>query len=151
MPRNAKPRKPYRPRASLYPDLHDVGMIFRPIHRLFDQLREGEVDSAQGRPIFLDWTGTWCDVVPALDGWVGCWKRITAGEGVEVDLSAVSKLARYLDNGVPLTEDMVDQAWQQIMVTQRLTMKITRKALGDYMRTEQIAIELEQLGVANAA
>ena len=148
MPRNAKPRKPYRPRFSVYPDLHDVGLIFRPIHHLFDQLRQGEVDSAQGKPIFKDWHGQWCEVVPALDGWVGCWARIAAGERITIDLSAVTKLARCLEYGMPMTPEQVENAWQQIMVTQRLTLKIPRRTMGKYMRDEQIQVEVDRLGLS---
>lgn len=151
MPRNAKPRKPYRPRASIYPDLHDVGLIFRPIHRLFDQLRQGEIDSARGKPLFLDWQGQWCEVVPALEGWADCWERISAGERLGLSLAAVRRLAKLLEYDVPMTEQQIEAAWQEVLATQHATMRVTRRALGGYMRTEQIAIEIDRLGLAHAS
>lgn len=151
MPRNAKPRRRYTPRQSIYPDLGDVAKIFRPIHVLFDQLRSGEVDSAKGAPIFKDWLGHWCEVVPALEGWADCWERISAGEGLQLSLSAVRKLARRLDYDVPLTYDDLEAAWQEIVACKHATLKVTRRALGDYMRTEQIQIEVDRLGLAHAS
>lgn len=149
MPANKKPRRPYRPRdKSIYPTLHDVGLIFRPIHRLFDQLRSGEIDSADGQPIFLDWQGNWCEVVPALDGWAGCWERIAAGEGLVLSTAAVRQLARSLADDVELTEDQVDAAWQEVLATQRATLRIPRKTMGNYMRTELVAIEVDRLGLS---
>ena len=151
MPANKKPRKPYRPRASIYPDLHDVGLVFRPIHNLFEQLRAGEVDCSRGVPIFRDWQGQWCEVAPALEGWAGCWERIAAGEGVQVSTVAIRKLAKRLKFDVPVTEEEVEDAWREVLATQRLTMRIPRKKIGDYMRTEQIAVEMEERGLTYAA
>ena len=151
MAANKKPRRPYTPRASIYPDLHDVGLIFRPIHHLFAQLREGEVDSARGAPIFKDWQGQWCEVVPALEGWSECWIRIAAGEGIDLPMVAVRKLASRLKYDVPMQPDDVAAAMVEIMACQRATLKIPRRTMGEYMRTEQVAIELDRIGARHAA
>lgn len=148
MPRNSKPRKPYRPRQSIYPDLHDVGLIFRPIFNLFEQLRAGEVDAVKGRPVFRDWQGQLCEVVPALEGWAGCWDRIAAGERLQLSTEAIKKMAKRLQYDVPLTEEEVDAAWQEVLVTQRLCLRIPRVTMGRYMRDEQISIEVDRLGLA---
>jgi len=151
MPANKKPRKDYRPRASIYPDLHDVGTIFRPIHTMFDQLRAGEVDAVRGRPVFTDWMGEICEVVPALEGWISCWQRIIDGERLAIKLDGLRKIAKRLDLGVIMTEEDVEAGWREVLACQRATTRIPRKTLGSYMRTEQIAIEVEQRGLTYAA
>jgi hypothetical protein len=151
MPANRKPRRPYRPRASVYPDLHDVGLIFRPIHDMFDQLRTGEVDAVRGKPIFTDWQGGLCEIAPALDGWADCWARIAAGEGLTLPLDATRRLVKRLLFDVPMTPEDVQAAYAEIFACQRACMKITRAKMGDYMRVEQVAIELDRIGVPRAA
>lgn len=151
MANNKKPRKPYRPRASIYPDLHDVGLIFRPIHTMFDQLRAGEIDAVQGRPVFTDWQGEICGVVPALEGWISCWQRIIDGERLAIKLDGLRKIAKRLDLGVIMTEEDVEAGWREVLACQRATMRIPRKTMGSYVRVEQIAIEVEQRGLTYAA
>jgi hypothetical protein len=151
MPRNSKPRRPYRRRVSLYPDLHDVGLIFRPIHTMFDQLREGEIDAVRGRPVFTDWMGEICEVVPALEGWISCWQRIIDGERLVFSLDGLRKISKRLDLGIMLTDDELEAGWREVLACQQATMQITRRAMGSYMRTEQISIELEQRGLVDAA
>lgn len=151
MPRNAKPRKAYRPRVSLYPTIEDAALVFKPVRVLFDQLRQGEVDSAKGCPIFKDWLGQWCEIVPALEGWADCWQRVSDGEGLGFNMAATRRVARYLAKDVPLTEEMVDEAWAEVLACQRATLRIERRKLGRYMKDEQIAIEFDRLGVRNAA
>lgn len=151
MPRNHKPRKSYRRRLSVYPDLEDVGLIFRPIARLFDQLRKGEVDSAKGRPIFIDWRGKWCEAAPALDGWADCWERIASGEKLSLSMVAVRRLSNRLDFGISLTEDEVEAAWQEIAACKAVMLRVPRRLMGAYLRTEQVAIELSRIGVLDAA
>lgn len=152
MPSNKKPRRPYRPRGkTTYPDLHDVGLIYRPMYRLFDQLLNDEVLTVKGVPVFNDWQGSLCAVTPALDGWCDCWERIRDGEGVSISLDATRKLSKMLNLSVPLQLQDVQDAYREVLETQRLVMKIPKSKLGEYMRTEQIAIELNRLGVLNGA
>lgn len=151
MPKPKKPGRAYRPRQSDYPTLIDIGRVFRPVMTVFNQLREGAVFSAKGVPIFKDWTGEWCEIVPALEGWCDCWERIANGEGFDLDLSPARKLSKRLKFDVPLQPEEVDAAYSVMARCQGLMLRVTRARLAGYMRTEQIQIEMDRLGVSNVA
>jgi hypothetical protein len=128
-------------------------MVFRPIHALYEQLRSGEIDSVRGRPVFKDWQGDWCEVVPALQGWADCWQRIADGEKLSLPMTATLKLANRLSYGTPVGPGDIEASWQEMLATQRAILRIPRKAMGSYMRTQQIADEFSKLadsaGVVN--
>ncbi|WP_281982074.1 hypothetical protein [Azonexus hydrophilus] len=133
------------------PRLDSALRVFKPVFAAFDQLATGEIETVRGAPVFKDWSGEWCELAPAIDGWADCWDRICRNQGIDINLEPLRKLARKLDYGAPLTEDdvssaraVIDATWQAYI---RLPVEITRS----HAQTEEIAIAFDRMGIREAA
>lgn len=157
MPVSAKPRKRHNAgktaRAPGHKPVHiwHVWRTFEPIYTLLADLRRGEIDTVRGAPIMADWDGELMEVAPALDGWIGCWQRIVDGEGLAIDLTPLRRVQRYLANGVLMTPEMVDAAMTVTNACYQAYCRIPRERAISYSNTEQIAIEMDELGIQRAA
>ena len=121
---------------------------FEPIYVLLDQLQTGSIDAVQGRPVMRAWeSNEFVEVVPALDGWICCWKRIVAGEKLAIDLKPMVALFRNLKFGLMLQERHLIQAKDCTDACYQAYLRIPRGRMIEYSRTEQIQIELESLGI----
>ena len=150
MPRSSKPRKPYRPRvvlpASRRPGPDEAMVVFDPLFRLFDQLDDGYVDDAGGRPIMREWDGGYCEIAPALLGWADCWQRISDAEGLAMDLEPLRRISRKLRAVSPLTEAEVEAGRAAMMATHRAFLRLPVGTIKRHANNEEIAIALENLG-----
>ncbi|MBK6414045.1 hypothetical protein [Sphingopyxis sp.] len=158
MPRSQKPRKRHNRTKTAAQDLSrpphmwQVWRTFEPLYQLFDSLRDGEIDAVGGVPVMPIWgRGEVMEVPPVLDGWVCCWERIVAGEGLPIDLSPLRQMQRYLANGVMMTSELLRRARAVTDQCYRAYAAMPRERAISYTRTEQIAIELESLGIVPAA
>ena len=160
MPRSSRPNKAMRrfyrtadARANLQrrPHIIQVHRTFAPIYELLRELRNGEAQTVQGRLVMRDWGSDLIEVAPALDGWVCCSQRIVEGESLKIDLRPLQRLQRHIANGVMLTLEMIDAAESVTEACERAYTQIPRERLIDYSRTEMIAIELDSLGLREAA
>ncbi len=149
MPTSKKPRKKYKPRIQIYPDLHEINLIFRPIVSIFESLLSGEIESVKGEPVFRDWQGNLCEVSPALEGWCDCFARIGAGESVDIKLPMTRKIAAKLKYGTPLSIDEVKEALNELGLCRSLISRTTRDKLKSYMKVEEIQIEFDKMGLTN--
>lgn len=155
MPRSSKPRKPHNRRKTCTPQdmtarphpFH-VFRTFQPINTLLIQLRRDEVYAERGRPIMQGWDGEWMEIGPAMGGWHDCWARIVRGEGLAIDVEPIGKLAKWLENGVPIPIELVDQVQMITEQCMAAYAQIPRERSIGYSNTECIQIEVDRLGLA---
>ncbi len=157
MPRSQKPRKRHNIRKTARQPLHkpphiwQVWRTFEPIYRLLDLLRGGEIDAVAGQPVMVDWGGDLIEVAPALEGWASCWQRIIGGEGLSIDLAPLRQMQRYLANGELLTVDLIDQVTAITDQCYQAYARMPRERAISYSKTEQIAIEMDDLCIEREA
>jgi hypothetical protein len=146
MPTNKKPRKKYNPMRVLQnknlPNVVDMLRLFDPIYAVFEQLETGEIESINGKPVFLDFEGIYSEISEAMYGWCDCWKRICNDQGIAFDSEPLRKMAAKLQYGTPLELDDVYQGRSVIDFTKRIFMRTPAHILREHAVTEQISIEL---------
>ena len=121
---------------------------FKPIRELVRQLRTGEVDTVQGVPIMPEWSGGFVEVCPALEGWVYCWQRINAGEGLGITATACERVAKALHYSKPLTEQEVEAFAQEVEAMAGFYAVLPLDVIRRHILTEQLAIQLDEMRAA---
>lgn len=124
-------------------------VIARPMRELFALLASGEVCEIDGRAVMrmpeIDTTLTeraeWCEIAPAVRGWIDCWARIAP------DLSTyrMGVLADRLERGQDLTPRLVDLARAEFEAT---VARIAETADGEILAaitTTQTGWEMEKI------
>lgn len=156
MPRSQRPRKRHNVRKTLVAPTDKrqhpfhAWRTFDPVYKLLDTLKTGEIDAVQGKPVMADWDSELMEVAPALDGWISCWDRICTGESIRMDLAPMRQLQRYLANGLMLTEAMIDAARQVTDACYTIYCSLPRRITIEYCQIEEMAIKVEELGLADA-
>jgi len=150
MGKSSKPRKKYVPRQQHTGPitLASIGNILRPLEKFLSDLRNEEVITQNDEPMLYDWQDFLCPAIPAIQGWVECFERIARGERIFADWSGLRQLAIALRDDAELTSKMIDKAEKEVGVCRHIMRTLTREKLGSYMRTEMIAIEQEDIGIA---
>lgn len=113
----------------------------------FMELRSGFATTYLGYVVFEDWRGQLSRTDEALLGWVECWKRFDTG----LDLTPHDRLRKKLSADVPLTIAEIDEALSLLRKQEKALATLPRDFIQDKTNTELIAIELEQLGIKEAA
>lgn len=104
-------------------------------------LRNGEIDTIQGVPAFIDWEGEWRQVVPTLRFWRNFWGRVSVHRHLGIDFSAVDRVIRELDYGIPMMPETVAAADAALSACEDAFMKTPLHVMSDMILTEQIALE----------
>lgn len=158
MPKSKKPRRRYNPNRIRgvvnLPRLDAVYMVFGPIYEVFDKIESGEIECDKGEPVFRDfkdYQGEWCELAPAIHGWVDCWDRLCAGEGIEFDSTPLKKVAVKLENGVPITIEEAQAGRRTVDLTKRIFMATPVDVIESYTKTELIQMQVDRLGLSRAA
>lgn len=125
----------------------EAGIIIDPLRRSLMMARSGEMDTLRGYPAMLDWQGEWSRVDQALQGWIDCWERFQSG----IDLKPLDAFRRKIVAGVMLTVQEVDAALGTLRKQESMLTKMPRDFIRRQTDTELINIELEQLGIKEAA
>lgn len=154
MATNKKPRKRYNPnklcRTQNKPRLDSVYHIFAPIYTALDKIKSGEIEEINGRVMFKDFEGHWCDLAYAMLGWGSCWERIGKHENIEYDSEPLTRIAKKLDLGMLLEERDVEVFKEHIDYTKKIFMSLPVHVTKELAKTEQIAIECERLKLTAA-
>lgn len=145
MRRAAAHAKPIEYQRMALPKILDEFAIFSDIDRIMQKLEHGEIEHANGRPIFLSATGEWCEVVPALNGWISVWKRYDQQFALQHDLSPLVRVCNKLNFNSPLTPAQVQAAKDTISAQRKLFKRLNRDEIASAARTEQTAILLEDI------
>ena len=154
MPTSQRPRHRHNRKKTAQAPMHlpphpaQAWRTFEPLYGLLQQLQTGSIDAVQGKPVMRAWeSNELVEVVPALDGWICCWKRIVAGENLAIDLKPMVALYRNLKYGVMLQDRHLLQAKDCTDACYQAYLRIPRGRMIEYSWTEQIKIELESLGI----
>lgn len=150
----AKPVNPREKRLSWArprrPMLHEVELVYGPIDAFLDQLSHGEIDCTDtGVAIFRDREGHFYEAVPALEGFAEVWQVLSDRHGLSIDLTPLSQLAKRLKYSMPCDPDFVAQVARCVDLTRQAYMRMDVYDTKSVVRTQQIRIEMEELGILN--
>lgn len=120
----------------------------KPIRDAFAQMRTGEVDSIRGYAVTRLHTGDdYARIDFCINGFVGMIERVMP----DLCIEPMKSVSRKLEAGVPLVIQDLETCAAILNECEDRLITITRQALIDASVTEQINIEIEQLGLKKAA
>ncbi len=108
--KNARKGIVYQERVVPLPALLDEFTIFDIPQSILTQISHGAIDSIQGVPVFRDNTGEWCEVTPALAGWIFTWEKLNAELNLKLDLTPLTIICKRLQNYTPITRENIGNA-----------------------------------------
>ena len=126
-----------------------ANVIARPMRNLMDMLRQGEVYEIDGRAVMrmpeideqFATRAEWCEVAPAIRGWIDCWSRLAP----DLRLYHMGVLADCLDTDKPLTPRLVEKARAEFDATVARIPEIEDGRISSAIVTTEIAWEMEKL------
>ena len=121
-----------------------ANIIARPMRNLMDMLRQGEVHEIDEQ---FATRAEWCEVAPAIRGWIDCWGRIAP----DLRLYHMGVLADCLDTDKPITPRLVEKARAEFDATVARLADIPPGQVTSAIRTTEIAWEMEKLQRGEAA
>ena len=132
-----------------------ANVIARPMRNLMDMLKQGEVYEIDGRAVMrmpeideqFATRAEWCEVAPAIRGWIDCWGRIAP----DLRLYHMGVLADCLDTDKPITPRLVEKARAEFEATVARIPEIEDGRISSAIVTTQIAWEVEKLQRGEAA
>ncbi len=120
-----------------------------PIRKAFIELLGGEVDAVRGYAItrirYAD--EDFARIDHAINGFVALIERLMP----DFDISGIRKISVKLENGILFAAAEVHDALALLKRCEDRLIKIKRRDLTDAAKTEMINIELERLGIKEAA
>ncbi len=120
-----------------------VARTFGPIYKFIRDMREDSVDCVQGYPMIWAW-GEHMLAGHALIGFVGCVARLSP----TLSVKPITSVAAKLDAGVPITLEEVAAMEVAVRAAEQVYRNLPIRTIKDAILTEQIAIELSQMGGA---
>jgi hypothetical protein len=119
-----------------------------PMRKAFREMREGEVDSLQGYAVTrIDATDEFCRIDWAINGFAAVLERIVP----DLDTKPLHKVSKRLANGISFTIADVDRCLALLTAAEDRLIKIPRAKIRAAVLAEQIDIELQSLGLKEAA
>lgn len=120
-----------------------------PMRNCFRQMRYiGEVESIRGYAVTrLHHNDDYARIDFCIAGFRGLLSRLAP----DLDVGPLLLIERKLANGVPLTIPEIDAAFRLLRECEGALVGLPRSALIGAVQTEQIQIELESLGIKEAA
>lgn len=120
-----------------------------PIRKAFVEMLSGEVDSYRGYPItrIHHADNDFARIDHAANGFTALIERLMP----DFDLAPIRRISKKLEAGMLLEAREVDDALALLKRCEDRLIKFRRSDLVSAAKTEMIAIELEQLGIKEAA
>lgn len=120
-----------------------------PIRRAFNEIRGGEIAAHRGYAITkIHWSDNdFARVDHCINGFTAMLGRLMP----DFDTAAMQRVSKKLDAGVLLTHPEIDACFALLKACEDRLIKFKRSDLTDAAITEQINIELELLGIKEAA
>ncbi len=123
-------------------------VIARPMRELFSLLATGEVCEIDGRAVMrmpeidqgITERAEWCEIAPAIRGWIDCWARIAP----DLSLYRMGVLADCLERDQGVTPRLVEQAREEFEATVRRIPETPDGTILRAITTTQIAWEMEK-------
>lgn len=125
------------------PPMIDEWTIFDCPDRIMQKLKNGEIESYQGRPIFVDNEGEWSDVCAALSGWIFTWQKIVDKLESSASLQGLQIIHNKLHVMMPITIQDLANAEACLNSLRQLFRKSDRQVIKEVAKTAQIAIYLD--------
>lgn len=120
-----------------------------PIRKAFVEMLSGEVDSHRGYAItrIHHADNDFARIDHAINGFTALIERLMP----DFDLSTISRISKKLENGILLEAKEVHDALTLLKHCEDRLIKFKRSELTDAANTEMINIELERMGIKEAA
>lgn len=120
-----------------------------PIRKAFNEMLSGEVDSYRGYAItrIHHADNDFARVDHAINGFVALIERLAP----DFDISPIKRVSKKLENGILLEPAEVHECLALLARCEDKLIKFRRADLTDAANTEMVAIELERLGLKEAA
>ncbi len=142
--RNAKRGIAHTERIVPLPALLDEFTVFDMPQTIFDQIKNGQIDAVDDVPVFRDNTGNLCEVVPALEGWIFTWEKITTELKINnIAFTSMRILLSKLNSNAMLSAIDIAAAGCELNQCRLLFRKCDRTKLMDIAKTAQLQILLE--------
>lgn len=123
--------------------------IAQPMRNLMDLLATGEAYEIDGRVVmempdidakFAE-RAEWCEVSPAIFGWIDCWQRLAP----DISTKRMKILAERLRDDKPITPRLVEQAREEFDATVDRIPDIPDGVISSAILTTQLVWELEKV------
>ena len=101
--------------------------------------------------VFLDWEGVYCEVKAAMAGWCDAFERLSRDTGGELQLLAIRKMAKWLSAGIPIPDDLIKSFRAELDQCATLYSSVPAYQIVRSMKTEQIGIEFDSMGLTENA
>lgn len=119
-----------------------------PMRRAPHAMRAGEIAAVRGYPVTrLHERDDYVRIDYCIAGFRGLIERLK----ISVDLTPLAMIEKRLAAGVLLTVADINAALAQLKEVEKRMIKISLAEVKDAVLTEQVAIEVEQLGMTEAA
>ena len=119
-----------------------------PIRKAFSDMKAGEVDSIRGYAVTrIDHTDEYARIDIAINGFTALIERLLP----DLAVGPMQLVSKKLAAGVPLTQGEIDACLRLLNHCETRLIKVSRETIRDAVLTEQINIEVEQLGLKEAA
>ncbi len=141
-------RQPYQPKRF---GLVKAQLAFAPVASLLNEIAtQGTVSAERGVAFMPDWNGELVQVVPALLAWCDNWQRIARAANVRIDTFYQRRICACLDCGRPIMPDEIQKALEELSVQYSAYRTLPASLIDAEVRTERIAIALEEAGVTGS-
>lgn len=141
--RAAVHRRPQYDNVINLPPLIDEWTVFDCPDRILKKVASGEIESIQGVPVFLDNVGEWCQVCPALSGWIFTWQKIIQELHIDYSMAPLGKIHNKLQANMPCTQQDITEALATLDGLRMVFRSVDRKKIKQIAQDAQIAIFLE--------
>lgn len=125
------------------PRLLDEFTIFDIPQSILTQISHGAIDSIQGVPVFRDNTGEWCEVTPALAGWIFTWEKLNVELNLKLDLTPLTIICKRLQNYTPITRENIGNALLCLDACRAAFRHNDRQRIASISKNAQIQLYLE--------
>lgn len=126
------------------PPMIDEWTVFDIPTRILQSLATGEINAVNGKPVCLDNEGNWCEICPALSGWIFTWQHIGQKMSLNIELSAMVKLHNKLQASMPMQINDVQAAQHEMNELRTFFRKSDRKRIKELAQQAQILILMEK-------
>ena len=118
-----------------------------PMRRAINEMRSGEVDAVQGYAITRLPTHGYARLDHCLAGTSAFLERLAP----QIDCTPLTRIEKKLAHGTPLTMAELSACQAVLRQIEDALVRMDRRAVQDALVTTQIAIEVEALGMQEAA
>lgn len=125
------------------PAMLDEFTVFDMPQKIIDQLQNGSIDCTDDVPVFIDNSGQWCEVLPALEGWLFTWRKISIDLNLGLSFYFLTLIQNRLAKGEFLHQNHVEHCAKELLECRRAFRIADRKSIVSIAKTAQFQILLD--------